>query len=178
MAAADPPANAIIIHTIDPEHYGSNEEAPAHTSDGGESSSSGGDSDSEGESQQRSKRPSPRVSPRSKEDSTRQMLEQLPSPAARAASSSGGGGGGGGDTNTEVAAPPAVLGTVTQRAFKEAAGGLGGSIFSACCVYVRTHSHSERQQQRPVSGGRSIADSPGAHDLLCLFCVRLARCAC
>jgi len=54
-------------------------------------------------------------------------------------------------------APPAPVESVSRRAIKEATGGLGGSIFSACCVYpidlVKTRMQLPNSPIKSLFGG-------------------------
>ena len=115
-APPDSPSNpAIIIHTIDPDHY---------TTRKGEASSASDADDESG---------SPAVTPSIDDQANaKRRMQQLPSPAPAAAAASISHAH---TTPSTLLVPAVTLASVTRRAFKEAAGGLGGSIFSACCVY-------------------------------------------
>lgn len=76
------------------------------------------------------------------------------------------------------AVPVAVPQTVVQRALREASSGLGGAIFSACCVYV---SHTRHPTNKCICALADTCMLTFLRSSLCymrLMCRRLIDCVC
>jgi len=132
-AGGDSPA--IIVTSIDVNHYAQLANPPPQETANAQTSAEQQQDQRQQHAARRAHSPGssrrPPVSPAvtashsgSSSSSSSSALVALPASATDAAASS------------LPSAPPVPVESVSRRAIKEATGGLGGSIFSACCVYV------------------------------------------